>query len=286
MITGSSTGIGAAAAKKLAGLGFTVLAGVRKQADGKVFDKFDNIIPITMDVTIAETLDSAVATTALKSKDLNLPVVGVICNAGVGGGPAVPVEFRSDAEDEDVFNVNYHGVAKTAKRFSPLLRQTKGSRLLIVGSIAGTIASPMGQPYSASKFAVRSLADSLRRELKPAGVSVSRIEPGFIQTPILNKSRPTGGDTGPFEKLEPSLRLPYEELWQRTRSMLLSMSSVASSTDDTDRDITAAMTSPRPQPVYHPGVVAGGQPAYLSSFVFNFLSCLGPSWVDFLVESL
>jgi len=118
----------------------------------------------------------------------------------------VPFESASETAEAAAFEVNYHGVARVARRFLPLLRASAGAsagglgrskgdgagsggRLVVVGSIAGLVGRPLMQPYSASKAAVRSLADSLRRELRPLGVSVSRVDPGFVATRMLDQGR-------------------------------------------------------------------------------------------------
>jgi NAD(P)-dependent dehydrogenase (short-subunit alcohol dehydrogenase family) len=286
VITGASTGIGASAAVKLARLGFTVFAGVRSIDGVTVFDGVENVVPIVIDVTSAETIEAAVLSTRKYSEKFRSPLIGVICNAGVGSGAPKPVEHRADDEDFAVFDVNYHGVAKTAKRFMPELRKTKGSRLIIIGSVSGNIASPMGQPYSATKFAVRSLADSLRRELKPAGVSVSRIEPGYVNTAMEGKNKVGTDGLSAFELLEPSERAPYENLWNRTIRSKGSMALHGAPTQVTDRDIAHSIISTRPQPVYYPGNVAGEYPARVLVFIIDVLSVLGPSWVDFALSAL
>jgi hypothetical protein len=104
----------------------------------------------------------------------------------------VPFELTSDEAEKAAFAVNVHGVSSVARRFLPLLRggdRFPPGRLVVVGSVAGLLGRPLMQPYSASKAAVRSLADSLRRELGPLGVSVSRVDPGYVATRMLDQGR-------------------------------------------------------------------------------------------------
>jgi len=284
VITGASTGIGASAALKLSALGYTVLAGVRRLEDGEALRKKANwktrdfIVPTIIDVTNVETIDSAVREAQRVAGESG--VVGVVCNAGISAqGGLAPVEFSSAEADQRVFAVNYFGVVETVKRFLPLIRDARG-RIVIVGSVAGNVASPFQQPYSASKFAVRSIADSLRRELKPAGVSVSRVEPGFIETPILTKQ----SGHGTFSALQEGQRAPYLSLYDRTLRKMRKLASKASKMEtSTDLSIQHALTAARPQAVYHPGNI-GGKPASVVTGLFNFLNVLDPAWADFMVE--
>lgn len=282
-ITGASSGIGQSLAVALAKEGFTVLAGVRKDTDAKHiigdtagFPYAHLIKPIIVDVTQASSLDSALEAT----KKIGMPLVGVVCNAGISA-PQLPVEFRLAEEDAKVFAVNYFGAAETAKRFIPLLRESKG-RLVLTGSLAGNVASAYGQPYSASKFAVRSLGDSLRRELAPFGVFVARVEPGFIETPILTKGSNAGADSGRFIDLSSVQRAPYEEDFKKMMTKLKATAATPSSTDTTNRDFVHALTAARPKPVYHPGSIRK-TPARVFVALMNSLDA---AWQDFFLNSL
>ena len=285
VITGASTGIGASASIKLASLGFTVLAGVRKESDGlALVDRAkessadnawsSNIRPVVIDVTEPHTLAAA----ATEAASAGQPVVGVFCNAGISAG-SWPVELSSTENEARVFAVNYFGVAETVRAFAPLLRASQG-RILITGSVAGNIASALGQPYSASKFAMRALADSLRREMADLGVSVSRIEPGFVDTPILAKGM-TGDST--FTSLPEARRRAYDHLHGQIAVPLKRMVEGAPGTWCTDRDVVHALTAPRPQPVYHPGSI-DGKPARVLVTLMNAMHVLGPEWEDFFVN--
>jgi NAD(P)-dependent dehydrogenase (short-subunit alcohol dehydrogenase family) len=287
VITGASSGIGKSATIKLASLGYHVVAGVRKQSDGDaIIDSVNDqnvakfIIPTIIDVTDNDSIDAAVIFAQKVGK-----VVGVVCNAGVSSGSSMPVEFGDREKDNFVFSVNYFGLKETAVRFLPLLRENHG-RLLTVGSIAGTIANAFGQPYSVSKHMVRSLSDSLRHELAPLGVSVSRIEPGFVSTPILVKNgMSTPVEQKPFNLLPKEKRDVYQSQFDKTTVPLRKMALGASSTDETDNAIVHALTAIRPKPVYHPGAV-GGIPAKIPGFLFKFLEAIDPSWVDLLVSAM
>ena len=116
----------------------------------------------------------------------HLPVVGLINNAGVQKD--LPVELQKPAADRFSFDVNVYGLLDTTRAFIPLLRATgDGARLINVGSLAGVVSSPGSATYSASKFAVEGANDALRYELQPFGISVSLLQPGYVQSKMGEK---------------------------------------------------------------------------------------------------
>ena len=111
---------------------------------------------------------------------------GVVNNAGIA--VAGPLEFLPVDELRRIFEINVFGALEVSQAFLPQLRAQRG-RLVFVGSISGRLAVPFIAPYSASKFALRALADAMRVELIQAGVAVTLIEPGSVKTPIWAKGR-------------------------------------------------------------------------------------------------
>jgi NAD(P)-dependent dehydrogenase (short-subunit alcohol dehydrogenase family) len=186
VITGASTGIGAACALHLDRLGFRVFAGVRKPADGEALQRqaSDQLTPILIDVTDAASIAAAADTVAAAVGEAGL--AGLVNNAGIG--VVGPLEFLPIAELRRQLEINVIGQVAVTQAFLPLLRQGRG-RIINMGSISGRVAMPFIGPYAASKFALEALSDSLRVELRPWGIEVSIIEPGPITTPIWEKSR-------------------------------------------------------------------------------------------------
>jgi NAD(P)-dependent dehydrogenase (short-subunit alcohol dehydrogenase family) len=185
VVTGASTGIGRATALLLDQKGYRVFAGIRKEADAKSLAEAgsDRLSPITIDVAKPESIASAKEQVeeAVGSDGL----VGLVNNAGVGSGG--PLEFIPIDDFREVLEVNVTGQLAVTQAFLPLIRKAKGT-VVFIASIGGRIASPFLGPYSASKFAIEALGETLRREVSPWGIDVAVIEPGSIVTNIWDKA--------------------------------------------------------------------------------------------------
>jgi NAD(P)-dependent dehydrogenase (short-subunit alcohol dehydrogenase family) len=184
VVTGASTGIGRATALLLDAEGYRVFAGVRKEADARELGKdgSDRLTPVTIDVTDASQIESARQEVADAVGEGGL--VGLVNNAGVGGGG--PIEFMPLDELRDTLEVNLIGQVAVSQAFIPLIRRGKGT-IVFIASIGGRVASPFMSPYNTSKFAIEALGESLRHELRPWGIDVAVVEPGSIDTEIWSK---------------------------------------------------------------------------------------------------
>ena len=182
LVTGASTGIGRHLAEALAGQGYHVYAGARKEADLKELDAIENITAVQLDVTNQDQVDAAVA--MIKEKGTGL--YALVNNAGVGGGGTVletPV-----ADQTFVYDVNVEGVYRVTKAFGPMVVDSKG-RIVTTGSIAGTIAAfPGFSAYAGSKHWIEAFTDSVATEMDPLGVHVSVVEPGNYKSNIRRSS--------------------------------------------------------------------------------------------------
>jgi NAD(P)-dependent dehydrogenase (short-subunit alcohol dehydrogenase family) len=186
LITGASTGIGRATALRLAAAGWRVLAGVRRDADGeqlRAAGTGGRIEPLLLDVTDAGQIEAAAELVAAELGGGGLD--GLVDNAGIGvPGPleTIPMDdLRRQLE------VNLLGQVAVTKAMLPALRLAPG-RIVLISSIGGRIAFPLNGPYHIAKFGIEAAGDVLRQELRPAGISVSIVEPGSIRTPIWERS--------------------------------------------------------------------------------------------------
>ena len=183
VVSGASSGIGAATVSRLARDGFVAYAGVRNDADAaRVATLGEHVRPLRLDVTDRDSIAAAAATVGASGH----PLRGVVNNAGVA--IAGPLEFLPVDELRRQFEINVFGAVEMTQAFLPLLRLSRG-RIVFVGSISGRLAVPFIAPYSASKFALRAIADALRVELGPAGIAVALVEPSSVKTPIWQKGR-------------------------------------------------------------------------------------------------
>jgi NAD(P)-dependent dehydrogenase (short-subunit alcohol dehydrogenase family) len=187
VVTGSSTGIGRACALHLDRLGFSVFAGVRKEADRERLrgEASENLEPLILDVTDSEDISRAAGHV---SEATDARLAGLVNNAGIGVGG--PLELLSLSDFRHQIEVNLIGQVAVTQAFIPSLRRARG-RLVFISSIGGLLAAPYMSPYHASKFGIEAVGDVLRQELRQFGVQVSIVEPGSVATPLWEKGRAT-----------------------------------------------------------------------------------------------
>ena len=182
LITGASSGIGAALAREWARRGADVVLAARRvdrlEALARECAAFGGrALVVACDVTHDGDLERAVALTRDTLGRLDVAV------ANAGFGVMGTVENLSLEDYRRQFETNVFGVLRTIHATLPELKKTRGG-IVIIGSVNGHLATPGASAYAMSKFAVRALADALRLELAPAGVSVTMISPGFVESEI------------------------------------------------------------------------------------------------------
>jgi short-subunit dehydrogenase len=186
IITGASSGIGRALAHELAKRGYelALLARRAELLDGLVGELRTRAIPIACDVT-----DAAAVRDAVRRAEAQLggPCELAIANAGVSI-PGHATKFNI-AEAEQIIRVNVLGLMYLYDAVIPAMVERKRGRFVGVASIAGLRGLPIAGPYSASKAAVQAFLEAARIELKPYGVGVTIVNPGFVATPMTEKNR-------------------------------------------------------------------------------------------------
>lgn len=188
VITGASTGIGAATARELARRGFHVLAGVRRDCDADGL-RAEGIEPVIVDITKPDDVEALAS--RVQGDSLGRPVRALINNAAVQTN--VPVEAFAIEEWRRMFEVNVFGHVAVIQALLPALVGSKG-RIVNVSSVGGKVAMATYGPYAGTKFAIEAVSDSLRRELASSDVGVVVIEPGAVQTEMLGRAITTAGD--------------------------------------------------------------------------------------------
>lgn len=186
VITGASTGIGAACAVGLAKRGYIVFAGVRKPEDGSRLRSQggDNLIPLTIDVTDQEAINAAAE--RVQRERAGKPVRGLFNNAGISVNG--PLEFVKPEDLRWQLEVNCVGQLAVTQAFLPMILESKG-RIITTGSVGGFVTTPVLGPYCMSKYAIEAFSDALRVELAPQGIHVVLLQPAAIATPIWDKGQ-------------------------------------------------------------------------------------------------
>jgi len=192
LITGASTGIGAATARRAAGAGWRLVLGARseeplRQLAGELGGA-ERALARRCDVARFEDLEALVAAALDRFGRLD----AVFANAGVGAGRGF---LRESVEHwRTMVETNVLGVAFTIRAALPHLRDAGGGHFVLTGSVAGRRALP-GSLYSATKFAVTAMAEGLRQEIRhdlpETDIRVTLVSPGMVDTPFFDR-RPQG----------------------------------------------------------------------------------------------
>ncbi|XP_053564144.1 retinol dehydrogenase 7 [Bombina bombina] len=186
LITGCDSGFGNLAAKQLDRRGLKVLAAclTEKGAEELKKETSSRLQTVILDVTDSQRVKSVAKWVAEIVGDKGL--WGLLNNAGTGM-PGAPNEWWKKDDFTRVLNVNLLGPVDVTLNILPLIRKAQG-RIVNVSSIVGRVTI-CGGGYCISKYGVEAFSDSLRRELKPFGVKVSIIEPGYFQTQLNDLQR-------------------------------------------------------------------------------------------------
>ncbi|MUO85254.1 oxidoreductase [Agrobacterium vitis] len=180
-ITGASRGFGGRIAEKALARGDAIVATARNPQS--VVDRLgqsDKLLAVALDVNDAQQADAAAAQAYARFGRIDL----LVNNAGYGLISAV--EEASAEEVEALFRTNVFGLLAVTRAILPVMRAQRSGRILNFSSIGGYRAGAGFGIYSATKFAVEALSESLRVELAPLGIDVTAIEPGYFRTDFLD----------------------------------------------------------------------------------------------------
>ncbi len=206
VITGCSSGFGRLTALQLARQGWHVFGTVRKEDDKESLTNAledvykEHMTPVVCDITNAEQVASLAQMVATATPRLD----ALLNNAGTAF--AAPLELISLEDLTAQFEVNVIAQLRVTQALLPLLKSAKGT-IINVSSISGKVSTPVIGAYSASKFAIEAISDTLRLELAPFGVRVVIIEPSSSPTNIWQTSMKRS-----LEKLEPHRVGEYAKL--------------------------------------------------------------------------
>jgi NAD(P)-dependent dehydrogenase (short-subunit alcohol dehydrogenase family) len=183
LVTGASSGIGRAAACRLAAAGVSTWAGVRDAKSVQELEKLGSpeLSPVILDVSDQRSIEAARDVVA-GSGGLDV----LVNNAGIAG-PTGPVEELSQEDWRRTLAINLEGQFLCTRRAVPLLRQAGGGAIINLSSAAGRFGFARRTPYSASKWGVVGFTKSLAVELGPDNIRVNAILPGAVDGPRIRR---------------------------------------------------------------------------------------------------
>ena len=198
LVTGCSSGIGAATAELLLKAGHTVYATARRTEALADLEAAGARV-LALDVTSEESMSSAV-----KAVEDEHGRVGALVN-NAGYGEYGTIEETDLDKVRQMFETNVFGLARLTQLVLPAMRAARSGRIVNIGSMGGRLTWPVGGYYHATKYAVEAISDALRNEVRPFGISVSLVEPGLIRTGFeetaLTSEAHAGTDGSPYADL-------------------------------------------------------------------------------------
>jgi short-subunit dehydrogenase len=257
IITGASAGIGAALARMLADRSL----GIRLVLAARRVEKLEEVAEHCRKVG-AEVL--VVPTDMAQPEQVKVDVV--VNNAGYG--QMGPIELQPLAAVQRQFEVNLWGAIGLIQVLIPTMRDQGGGRIINISSIAGRTAFPFGGLYSASKFALESLSDTLRMELEPFNIQVSVIEPGPVRTEFFAVAA-----TELAKAIPDRATTVYRSAFQQITQLEAQTSAQTWSSEQVAAVIIRAMIARNPRPRYL--AATGGK-----FLIFMLTKALPRRWVD------
>jgi NAD(P)-dependent dehydrogenase (short-subunit alcohol dehydrogenase family) len=173
LVTGASSGIGEATAKRLATAGYKVYGTSRRGAPSAP----RSFAMLPLDVTSDESVEAAVKELIRQEGRIDL----LVNNAGFGVAPAGAEESSID-QAKAIFETNFFGLIRMTRAVVPHMRRQGTGRIINIGSVLGFLPMPYGALYAATKHAVEGYSESLDHELRTRGIRVSVIEPAYTKT--------------------------------------------------------------------------------------------------------
>lgn len=269
LITGASTGIGAALAQVLA----QQFPGIRLVLAARSADKLENIaaqcrksganvLVVPTDLTQTEQVAALTQTT------LNhFGRVDVLVN-NAGYGQMGPIELIAEQAVQRQFAVNLLAPIALIQTLIPVMRNQGGGRIINISSLGGRLAFPLGGLYSASKFALEGLSDALRMELEPFNIAVSVIEPGPVRTEFFDVSRNLSS-----QATANPLNTPYRSAIKKLEALEQQVDRQAWTSEQVAEVVIKALRARRPKPRY---IAATGG----NFLVWMMTKVLPTRWVD------
>jgi NADP-dependent 3-hydroxy acid dehydrogenase YdfG len=180
VVTGASSGIGAATARRLAAEGFLVWAAARRvEKLAELAEATTGVVAVSLDVTEAASVTALADRLASAS---GLPELTLLVNNAGGAFGLDPVARADPADWLRMYETNVLGAMRMTQALLPLLQAGRGGHVMLTGSTAGHGVYEGGAGYSAAKYGARAMMETLRLELNGTPVRVSEVAPGMVET--------------------------------------------------------------------------------------------------------
>jgi short-subunit dehydrogenase len=244
IVTGASSGIGEATARRLAENGFEValIARRKERLDSLALDierRGGRAIVIAADLADEGATERAAQEALETFGRIDL----LVNNAGYSPGCAIEQVTRRALHH--IFDVNLFSALQLIGAVTPRMREQGGGRIINIGSIAASIAAPLAIPYAATKIGMAAATDALRLELAPFGIELSLVIPGFVDTDVFDNAREES-------------RLLREDPTNPYRQTMLDLDELATknlenaiSSDDVAKVVLRAATARKPKRHYY-----------------------------------
>ena len=267
IITGASSGIGEATARKLSSNGFDVALIARRKdrleaLAKEIEESGGRAVPIAADLADEQATARAAheALEGLGRVDL------LVNNAGYSPGRAIEQVTRQELRH--IFDVNLFSALQMIGAVTPQMRNQGGGLIINIGSVAGLISAPLAIPYAATKIGMHAATDALRLELAPFGIKLSLVIPGFVDTAVFENAREESqhlreDETNPYLKL----MFDLDELAKKNLKNALSP-------DDVATVILRVANARRPKERYYTPFSVRAQHAFLSLLPARLLDAI------------
>jgi NAD(P)-dependent dehydrogenase (short-subunit alcohol dehydrogenase family) len=244
LVTGASSGIGAATVRALVQVGWTIYATAR-QPDRISTVGSQGVYALPLDMTDEQSMIAVMRVIEAQHGSVDV----LINNAGYG--EIGPIEGVTVERMRQQFETNVFGLVRLTQLVLPGMRRKSQGRIINVSSAGGEFTTPFAGVYHASKYAVESISDALRFEVEPFGVKVIVVQPGAVRTPLADATLEAIRQiqAGPYAVQVRAFQRASELSMQPDNGMLLAP-------DDVAQVIVHAMTDEHPQTRYKVGVMA------------------------------
>lgn len=248
-VTGASTGIGRATGERLVRAGYDVLGGVRTPADAEEIRRA-GIEPVVLDVTDPEQIQSL--RERIERDPAGRPLRALVNNAGIAIN--APVEVIPLPDWRRQLEVSVLGPVAMIQSLLPALMPS-GGRVVNIGSLGSRVAMPGFGAYSAAKFAMDAVNDSLRREMAPFGVRVVLVTPGAVKTQLTGRGLAEADRV--CASMTPEQQARYAPLMAAYRATVEEWARTGVEADSVARTVETAITARSPRTRYTVGRDAG-----------------------------